>query len=111
MTEDEVMKVLKTITYKPNWKLQFFKDPQISFSIAMHVRMEVPDVRLDAIPEPITIIINHKITPAKYEFVEELYNDVFNMLMALEKHEAQEWFKVDGVAHFNPHKAPFNIPT
>jgi hypothetical protein len=95
-------RILKHLSYKPNMKLEL-EPPHIFPNPALVLRAEVensynPGEKIKVgfrteIPEFFNERDDHK-------FIEW----VFQTIMKWERHEAQEWFKLDGVPLDDPHK-------
>jgi hypothetical protein len=101
MTEYEVRELLKRFTYKPGWKFE----PTTYFStnpgeMTMAIRYEAED----AFNPGRQIIVGTRkrfVAPVNEQM---FWANMLSMIESVERHEAREWFKVDGQMPFNPHK-------
>lgn len=102
MKLDEAMKLIKSVTYKPGWKLIAGFDPQWA-AVRMYWHTVVPDA---GAPEQMTPVVHQTLlsmaevggmTP------ELLTKWIFGMVLDAERHEAKEFFRVGGVQPYDPH--------
>ena len=90
----------KAITYKPNFTIEFFEDHRHSYFI---IKMDVPDSTIDEEIPPTVKVQQWSVIPP-YDLTQDQFNDfVFREILRLERHEAQEWFKIDGKLWNDPH--------
>lgn len=99
MTLDDFVHVARRITYKPNAKIEVFPDMRqlrVSFHVEdttaaggarIHISLSYPIPSYGLFKDGVAIA--HWILQCVYD---------------AESHETREWFKLDGVAIFDPHK-------
>ena len=103
MTIDEANEIVAALTYKPGWEIELVGGGVAG--LALRLAMQAPDstttehrpiaVRGDDVPlDPHNLQL----------FDEKRFVDwVFNQIMRLERHEAQEWFRLRGELVDDPH--------
>lgn len=96
--------LLNSITYKPGVSLgwKFVHDDPTSSREVLVLTLDAAVLNADKPGETTTLhaqrMIPFKITP------DELIGEVYMMLREFELHELGEWFKVDGVKIYDPHR-------
>lgn len=92
---------LKRVQYKPGWALRA-KAPTGPFERAMLTWTFIaPDARN---PEQ-TVVVEGEAQLSTYDTHDEILRTfVWATLLAVEEHEAGEWFQVDGDRPFDPHR-------
>ena len=101
MTLDELRDLVSRISYKPNWTIALLDGPEFP---TLRIAWRSPDSTLRS-PEPLDLRIKHTVPPllcARWG-PDEALRFVFEKVMEMERHEAREWFKVDGVPVDYPH--------
>jgi hypothetical protein len=99
----EIQRLVGTVTYKYGWRIgvDVFSD-----YIRIFIGMSVPDVTNPSLP--IEVGLNRMIPFDRLmgmgkHWPEAVTREIYDGILALECHEASEWFKVDGKAIFNEH--------
>jgi hypothetical protein len=103
----------RVFTYKPGWSFKVERryrpegwEPKGYEEISVAIYAEFPDVHH---PERMVPVGKHYIFPesALHTYAPELImmKIIHNWIRDLEFHEIDEWFRVDGVAVYDPHKA------
>ena len=96
----EMNELLKRFTYKPGWSFQVLD----TFYSQVNFTMLVSYPAKDAFNPDHDIIVGAR-RPFRVPANEQMF---WSQLLAvcdyMERHEAREWFKVDGEMPFNPHK-------
>lgn len=96
----EARELLKRVTYKPGVKLAF--DPGESFGIAtLTITSMVQDVNEPSRTIPLTN--RQALPPLEYMDRDEFIFRIGDALMRFERHECDEWFRVDGKPVNDPH--------
>lgn len=102
-------------SYKPNWVFEVEASPE-SGCITLGARMKTADStghphghRMPGEDDPDSYIVIAKAISFPWQTVSEfdegiLVQQIFDLLvMGLERHEAEEWFRLDGRAVYDPH--------
>lgn len=101
-------RLLKHVTYKPGWRLSvmhnLFVESQPFGGVPMSVNVRI-DIQTENSARPGSMIQLTSIRPVDVcvYTIEELQAGLFDAVIRMERHEASEFFRVDGVAPFWPH--------
>jgi hypothetical protein len=94
---------LKDVTYRPDWTIESYENwngPGVR--VTMHVLNTYhPDEPKLSLPMPMAI-------PESVRTQADFYDWLLGLLLWMEEHECQEWFKVRGKPWCDPHEAPFH---
>jgi hypothetical protein len=101
--------LVQGLTYKKNWhvSLRNVDRGQGSIGLTLVVLITAPDTY-----HPETIVrVNHffPVPPAAYD-ARSWRRWLFEQILLVEKHEAMEFFQIDGVRPYAPHHGPGNDP-
>lgn len=103
-SELQIQKILYRITYKHGWEFEIIERNLFTRDTLLRITALVKDSRKAnnyATLQHVAIIPDLLLLPDNSDmFVPWLFNEI----MFVERHEAQEWFKVDGVVFDDPHK-------
>lgn len=101
MTIDEANAVVAALTYKPGWSLEL---GQCGALLQLRLEMCAPNAR-SALREEVDIISTAALDPHLLAGMSEraFLGWVFGQIMALERHEAWEWFRYRGDLVADPH--------
>ena len=101
MTIDEANEIAAALIYKPGWGIEL---SQRGGDLELRMSMLVPDSRTAA-GESIQVRANKTIDLRYLCLFDEnqFVNWVFDQIMRLERHEAQEWFRLRGELVDDPH--------
>lgn len=108
MTSQQVREYLQRVTYKPGWRMTvepwrdtygsgLFHEPQLKVQFTFNAECAVTG-KTDNQVSGVQLI-----EPAFIESEHQLNRLMLDFILRIERHEAQEFFKVDGVAPFYPH--------
>lgn len=102
MTRDEFIALAKRITYKPNANVQaFFITPELQ---QLRVSFHVEDTATPDDEKHIHISMSFPIPLDYFTDERQAVYWILQRIDEAEAHETREWFKLDGVAVFDPHK-------
>lgn len=98
----EINEVLKRFTYKPGWKIRwefsyFTREGGLTLRISYPATCAVTG-------EPTEIFRSQEFQLSEFYAEEDLIQRLHTIVIEMELHEVNEWFKVNGVAPFYPHK-------
>lgn len=97
MTKPELIDLLRRLTYKPEVRLVVHDlDDHVSFQAVLVVEDTLNPPRI------VEVDMGRTFYPPVVER-DEVLDVVRRMIHDLEKHEADEWLKLDGVAWCHPH--------
>lgn len=104
MTYAELQMLLIRVTYKPNFKFQAYRQANVD-SIRVSLAAQLPDAR-DTEGQIVTIHSCLDISePTLLGYTQsQVLEYLCKLILDFEKHEADEWFKLDGVQVNDPHK-------
>ncbi len=104
MNVAEAIEVLRGLTYKPGWTLQFYSVPG---ALVMRAGTREPDVRAVLRGEHLVIDVVLTETLAEDRLQaggrDELLEWVFGVLRNRELHEVEEWLRLGGQPVYSPH--------
>lgn len=105
-TVSKCVALLHGVTYKPGWNLRFEQSEIASNTIQFTATYMAPD---SYHPERKIPVLSTKIIPVPVAFTDEeamkyVIEEVFAAIMVFERHEALEFFKIDGNHWRNPHR-------
>ena len=103
MTTEEFRRLVARVTYKPGWAVTAIDDPILG-AVVIRVAFTVPDATLES-EQPLPLRIKYALPAALLVDMDErrALAYVFERVMEMERHEAREWFKLDGVPVDYPH--------
>lgn len=104
----DVLKFLNRFSYKPGYKLQFWKVddgfPRMEQYITFNMVVPVPD---STKPDQPLINIAYTSKYSTYNFIQGgpdyAIHALRDFLMGWEKHELDEWYRIDGEMLSDPH--------
>lgn len=120
MTPDEIRAIVKTITYKPGHTIdvrfrnsdglgrQFQRYEWAELRVSAELCDAVPETSPDEPTVPVTF--SQTFPPDFMDSKERVILAVEDVIRRFERHEFDEWFRVDGVPVYNPHPGP-TFPT
>lgn len=97
----ELQRHLERIKYKPNWSIRVEEIPEFSGRLYLSVSFITEDSWRPGQTTKIGMRTQLRQPVLNTDQFEHL---VLQFLDQAERHETREWFKVDGVAKFDPHK-------
>ena len=93
---------LRRFSYKPGWTIRLGRFSNIDDRRALVILASVPDVL--GRPEPFVLRGAKILPPAADDWADDKLTQVVNDLrLAMEQHEGDEWFMVDGKPVNDPH--------
>jgi hypothetical protein len=92
--------MLARVTYKPGWRLEIRPSPAQGVQKALYVVAEIANSWR---PEEDGYFGRSAPIPPSLDKA-AFYRFVFEEVLEMERHEAREWFRVDGVPPFDPHR-------
>jgi hypothetical protein len=93
--------LLARVTYKEGWRLGIQPSPAHGTERALYLTAEFTDSYRQ---DEVSCFGRCVPIPSGLEEDEDgFYRFVLQLILVQELHEAQEWFRVDGVPRFNPH--------
>lgn len=99
--------LVEQITYKPGTKFRILPTIGMDGSLANRsvLYITVKMHNLDGSAQLIDITSPVELDHDRFEVMsdKDIYSMIFRKIVALEKHEATEWFRVDGVNFVDPH--------
>jgi hypothetical protein len=110
MTNEEMLKIVEAITYKPGWHIGFHAvagdpdtEPYVQLSIS-----EESDASLDACKRDGTRTPwkSRRVYLSHHMCRQEVVGAVFGLIDGAERHEMKEWFRYKGASIYNPHLDP-----
>src|SRR5438309_1778446 len=99
-TLDELRVALAAVTYKPNFQMEV-EETELG-GLLLRAQVYHPDAYTDSISPPLIRLTNRTITTWPYD-LEIFMLQVRDAIVEMECHEADEWFRVNGVRVANPH--------
>jgi hypothetical protein len=101
----KVRELLRRFTYKPGWRFKIAGDyedpPRPPGPGAIQVTFQAPDAYH---PKRVVPIISVIAIPDQPEDEDRLARWLFDRILDIERHEAGEWFVIDGRRPFDPHR-------
>lgn len=96
----ELAKIVETIEYKPGWK--FGVQP---FSYCRNETELIISADLEDTYNPGSkVLVAEKSIFPNFLTPSEVARFIYRCILDLERHETEEWFRVDGVRIYDPHK-------
>lgn len=112
---EELEEHLKKITYKPSWN--FYLEPTYSHDLWLSVTFHTLDTYADPqilysdhseeaieLRRQVKIGMRHKLQ-GPFLILVQFELAVLDALDKCEKHETREWFRVEGVMKYDPHRS------
>lgn len=92
------------ISYKPNWRLTVWGDSPCAETVLLRIAFRAPD-STGAVPGLTERALKHAIPTRRLALWSdaEALRFIFQQILELERHEAREWFKLDGKPVDYPH--------
>ncbi|QIG76188.1 ribosome modulation factor-like domain-containing protein [Rhizobium phage RHph_I4] len=111
MTNEEIIKIVSQITYKPGWKILFGIDGEGSSNPRAYAQISVDattEASLDAASRDGTRTPwkGSKRYVSPYMCRQEIVGMCFGLIQDAESHEMREWFRYQGASIYNPHIDP-----
>jgi hypothetical protein len=111
VTSQEAIDLGARLTYKPGWEIRIVASkPPAPDGVSVYVSAHLPNARPDLLMrghEMATLYVSYGVEIDEREVSgmdrEAFLEKVSKAIQALEAHEHQEWFKVDGWAVRDPH--------
>lgn len=101
MTSNELIEILKKVTYKPGYTFNVSKGKTPHWeTILFSMSAEIPDS--DDPTKMVTINSSYSFEPASMRDPEEVMYLVEATIRDFELHELYEWFKVGGIRYHQP---------
>lgn len=98
--------LLRLIDYKPGWSLELIDHRKDKGAMAVRFKMIVWDTMRERELTPLVVTTDYTIPNHLYG-QNFMYSKALDWLRGriheIEKHEADEWFRFDGMQCFNPH--------
>lgn len=101
MTYYETKAALAKVTYKPGWKFAIVDHGVNSFALAISFE-QIDTYNPD---RTIKVGFHEPIYRGALVSIEAFQHWIITLIDKIERHEAREWFRYDGVMIFDPHKA------
>ena len=99
-------RLVSRIAYKPNWRLSAHLGNQPTPAIIIEAMASVQD----SSGSGVRIEIGKSMTLPPQVLCQfsdlDILRYLFMVIMEMERHEAEEWFKMDGVRLYDPHLGP-----
>ena len=110
MTNEEMLKIVEAITYKPGWHIGFHAiagDPDAEPYVQLEISEE-SDASLDAQKRDGTRTPwkSRRVYLSHHMCRQEIVGAVFGLIDGAERHEMREWFRYRGASIYNPHLDP-----
>lgn len=101
VSPEEIKAHLAKITYKPGWRIWLMEDVLTDLPTLLAIDFEVEDTYN---PGNIVKIGMREKLRLPIMSLEQFEHQVLDAIDRAERHETREWFKVDGVMKYDPHK-------
>jgi hypothetical protein len=102
---EEVVAFIRRVSYKPDWTIAVMsKDYAPHGLVCMRISFLAPDATNPNAPVETQVCGQEIFDPYMIANEEQLKHMVFRVFKRAEDHELREFFKVDGVAPFDPHR-------
>jgi len=106
VTVDEFRRLVARLSYKPGWEVSVLQGP-VDGSVTLRVAFTVSDARAVRLMAPaLPLRIKHPLSASLLAGMNEAraVAFVFEKVLEMERHEAREWFKLDGIPVDYPHE-------
>lgn len=104
MTRSEIIKIVESISYKPGFSIKFNREPRDVDMIEIlfdYKTIDSTDFTKEAkLKDTLTIDLFYLKNMKKDMLIRMIYDKILDM----ERHEAGEFFRVDGELPYDPHK-------
>lgn len=100
----------ETFTYKPNFRFDLDDDPYSKSTLRVRIQMMVPDSRENDPCRPDQLWVRKQVPVSQTVSLGHYWEDSYarghirEILIKMEIHEVDEWFRVNGELVFDPHK-------
>ena len=102
MTHDEAAAIVKRLTYRPGWTIEFYQDP--SGASVLRVGTAEPDSERPNAP-PIPVVYTDALEAKKLGVLTEgaFLRWIYEVVEKRVVHELREWLRLDGQPLIEPH--------
>lgn len=100
----EILDIIKQITYKPNWKISMFG----YFGTGYYMQLEVEN-SIDTVTGKVVSWKSGKRYLSEHMCRQEIVGLAYGLIESAEIHEMREWFRYKGASIYNPHLDPDSL--
>lgn len=103
--------VVSTCSYKPGWGFAIVEMSRTGEHLAgsngttLQIAAACPDSRFPTVPQTVNLLHLFAAPPADWG-LEQWEHWLLECVLEVEKHEAMEWLRFNGAAHFSPAHGP-----
>lgn len=101
VTPDEIRAHLTKITYKPGWTIRLLEDVLTGLPTLVAIDFDTEDTYNPG--RTIKIGFRDKLRMPIVS-LEQFERQILDMIDRVERHETREWFRIDGVMKYDPHR-------
>lgn len=105
MTYEEMREIVRSITYKPGWAINFYQEPTEQRPYVQLYVTETVAAR-DSRTGHHVPWKSAKRYLSRHMCRQEIVGAVFGLIRDAEEHETREWFRYRGASIYNPHLDP-----
>lgn len=99
---DQLAVWLKEVTYKPDYELRIVERDEKLGEPALHIVAHVAD---SCFEDRRQIEVIHRYAINDLDLTDQAFNEfVFDCVVRSERHEAEEWFRINGEQLHEPHR-------